>query len=204
MPCGREGIPPHWWWGDLCALRYCIQFCHLRTVLYGLGPRSVTGGQGRGARECCLPSGSTKGPQGPAIVPATPSPFFLLLRLAIPAFHPTQTLLPVVSIQEVMHTEEQWWGRSQGSPKTQKYVHEIAQVILKGYYPFSPELSCSFNFPTHEDKSGVSCLYLWRKCLIFPSQPSFQAQHNKKKNLLCLSWDSCLWKEVCVGTKQSK
>lgn len=75
--------------------------CHLKAVLFiALVP-------GRGARECCLPSGSTQGPQGPGIAPTTPSPFFLLLRLAIPAFHPTQTLLLAVSIQEVTHTEEQ-------------------------------------------------------------------------------------------------
>lgn len=124
--------------------------------LHHFSPRSITEGQGRGARELLPAGGSTRTAQGAGIAPTTPSTFLLLPRLAIPVgttCHPTQTLLSAA--RPVRWGEDACRRAATGKgarelQNPQKYVQEIAQVnaeTLKIYILLSPKLFCSFNLP---------------------------------------------------------
>lgn len=159
-------------------LHTLLHTCHQKTVLCtALVPGTSLGGKaGMPGSDVCPVTVQRDLRDLALLLPHLP--LFLLPRLAISAFHPTQTLLLVVSIQAVMLTEEKWWGRSQEAPESTEICTLNRSNNPEDYYPFSPKPSCSFIFPPHQDKSGGLCLYLWRKSLTFPFQPSFQAQHN--------------------------
>lgn len=159
-------------------LHALFHICHLKTVLY----IALVPGASLGSRLECQGVMSVQwqynGIRGIWHCFYHTFPFFLLPRLTISAFHPTQTLLPVVSIRAVMLTEEKWWGRSQGAPESTEIRTLNRSSNPEGYYPFSPKPSCSFNFLPHQDKSGGLHWYLWTQSLAFPFQPNLQAQHN--------------------------